>query len=92
MQCYACRLVKNVLQSGTLNLVRQGSTNLEHIQIIKKVGGKLTDSYLDEGTPLNVASECESQRLRRRLHPGQDHRGELPQTAREGKDSDSEHM
>lgn len=27
----------------------QGSTNLEHIQIIKKVGGKLTDSYLDEG-------------------------------------------
>ncbi|KAF5390337.1 hypothetical protein D9757_002968 [Collybiopsis confluens] len=27
----------------------RGSTNLEHIQIIKKVGGKLTDSYLDEG-------------------------------------------
>ncbi|KZT21263.1 hypothetical protein NEOLEDRAFT_1172059, partial [Neolentinus lepideus HHB14362 ss-1] len=27
----------------------KGSTNLEHIQIIKKVGGKLTDSYLDEG-------------------------------------------
>lgn len=27
----------------------QGSTDLEHIQIIKKVGGKLTDSYLDEG-------------------------------------------
>ncbi|KAJ1929931.1 T-complex protein 1 subunit beta [Tieghemiomyces parasiticus] len=26
-----------------------GSTNLEHIQIIKKVGGRLTDSYLDEG-------------------------------------------
>ncbi|KAJ3838099.1 chaperonin Cpn60/TCP-1 family [Lentinula raphanica] len=25
------------------------STDLEHIQIIKKVGGKLTDSYLDEG-------------------------------------------
>ncbi|RHZ47472.1 hypothetical protein Glove_579g4 [Diversispora epigaea] len=27
----------------------KGSTNLENIQIIKKVGGKLTDSYLDEG-------------------------------------------
>lgn len=31
-------------------LASQGSTDLEHIQIIKKVGGKLTDSYLDEGT------------------------------------------
>lgn len=27
----------------------KGSTDLEHVQIIKKVGGKLTDSYLDEG-------------------------------------------
>ncbi|ODV85294.1 hypothetical protein CANARDRAFT_28559 [[Candida] arabinofermentans NRRL YB-2248] len=27
----------------------KGSTNLEHIQIIKKVGGKLSDSFLDEG-------------------------------------------
>jgi T-complex protein 1 subunit beta len=27
----------------------KGSTNLEHIQIIKKVGGRLSDSYLDEG-------------------------------------------
>jgi len=27
----------------------RGSTDLDHIQIIKKVGGKLTDSYLDEG-------------------------------------------
>ncbi|KAF6754138.1 chaperonin Cpn60/TCP-1 family [Ephemerocybe angulata] len=27
----------------------KGSVDLEHIQIIKKVGGKLTDSYLDEG-------------------------------------------
>ncbi|ANB12791.1 Cct2p [Sugiyamaella lignohabitans] len=27
----------------------KGSTNLEHIQIIKKAGGKLSDSYLDEG-------------------------------------------
>lgn len=27
----------------------KGSTNLEHIQIIKKVGGRLSDSYLDNG-------------------------------------------
>lgn len=27
----------------------KGSTNLENIQIIKKVGGKLSDSFLDEG-------------------------------------------
>ncbi|KAI3660923.1 hypothetical protein MP638_004699 [Amoeboaphelidium occidentale] len=27
----------------------KGSTNLEHIQIIKKVGGRLSDSFLDEG-------------------------------------------
>ncbi|GMG39068.1 unnamed protein product [Ambrosiozyma monospora] len=27
----------------------KGSTNLDHIQIIKKVGGKLSDSFLDEG-------------------------------------------
>ena len=27
----------------------RGSTNLENIQIIKKLGGKLSDSYLDEG-------------------------------------------
>ncbi|KAH9054164.1 chaperonin Cpn60/TCP-1 family [Lactarius vividus] len=27
----------------------KGSTDLDHIQVIKKVGGKLTDSYLDEG-------------------------------------------
>ncbi|QRW01738.1 TCP-1/cpn60 chaperonin family (T-complex protein 1) [Ceratobasidium sp. AG-Ba] len=31
----------------------RGSTDLEHIQIIKKLGGKLTDSYLDEGFILN---------------------------------------
>ena len=28
----------------------KGSTNLENIQLIKKVGGRLVDSYLDEGT------------------------------------------
>jgi T-complex protein 1 subunit beta len=27
----------------------KGSTNLESIQVIKKVGGRLMDSYLDEG-------------------------------------------
>ncbi|TID13549.1 hypothetical protein CANINC_004907 [Pichia inconspicua] len=27
----------------------KGSTNLDHIQVIKKVGGKLSDSFLDEG-------------------------------------------
>lgn len=31
----------------------KGSTNLEHIQIIKKIGGKLSDSFLDEGFILN---------------------------------------
>ncbi|RKP17674.1 hypothetical protein ROZALSC1DRAFT_30554 [Rozella allomycis CSF55] len=31
----------------------KGSTDLEHIQIIKKVGGRLVDSYLDEGFILN---------------------------------------
>jgi len=38
----------------------QGSTDLDHIQIIKKVGGKLTDSYLDEGFILDkaIGSNC----------------------------------
>ncbi|KAG8865324.1 T-complex protein 1 subunit beta [Tulasnella sp. 330] len=38
----------------------QGSTDLEHIQIIKKVGGKLTDSYLDEGFILDksISVQC----------------------------------
>ena len=27
----------------------KGSTNLEHIQIVKKKGGQLKDSYLDDG-------------------------------------------
>lgn len=31
----------------------KGSSNLEAIQIVKKVGGSLTDSYLDEGFILN---------------------------------------
>ncbi|PWN95995.1 putative CCT2-chaperonin of the TCP1 ring complex, cytosolic [Tilletiopsis washingtonensis] len=38
----------------------KGSTNLENIQIIKKVGGKLTDSYLDEGFILDkrIGTNC----------------------------------
>ncbi|KAH9903896.1 chaperonin Cpn60/TCP-1 family, partial [Epithele typhae] len=38
----------------------KGSTNLEHIQIIKKAGGKLTDSYLDEGFILDktIGANC----------------------------------
>ncbi|KAK4688697.1 T-complex protein 1 subunit beta, partial [Tremellales sp. Uapishka_1] len=38
----------------------KGSTDLEHIQIIKKVGGKLTDSYLDEGFILDksIGTNC----------------------------------
>ena len=34
----------------------KGSTNLESIQIIKKVGGRLVDSYLDEGLSLEEAN------------------------------------
>ena len=47
----------------------QGSTDLDHIQIIKKVGGKLTDSYLDEGMgcdPSILGVWCS---LIHRLHP-----------------------
>ncbi|KAN0062380.1 T-complex protein 1 subunit beta [Thecaphora frezii] len=38
----------------------KGSTNLENIQIIKKPGGKLTDSYLDEGFILDkkIGTNC----------------------------------
>ncbi|KAE8212364.1 hypothetical protein CF327_g3971 [Tilletia walkeri] len=38
----------------------KGSTNLENIQIIKKLGGKLTESYLDEGFILDkrMGSNC----------------------------------
>lgn len=32
----------------------KGSTNLESIQVIKKVGGRLMDSYLDEGIPDSI--------------------------------------
>ncbi|CDO78272.1 hypothetical protein BN946_scf184588.g2 [Trametes cinnabarina] len=38
----------------------KGSTDLDHIQIIKKAGGKLTDSYLDEGFILDksIGTNC----------------------------------
>ncbi|KAH9813746.1 chaperonin Cpn60/TCP-1 family [Melampsora americana] len=38
----------------------KGSTNLDHIQIIKKPGGQLTDSYLDEGFILEkkIGTNC----------------------------------
>jgi len=36
----------------------KGSTNLENIQVIKKVGGRLVDSYLDEGiVPARMRTE-----------------------------------
>ncbi|ELU45917.1 t-complex protein 1 [Rhizoctonia solani AG-1 IA] len=41
-------LYVSTLVSLLTMLLLQGSTDLEHIQIIKKLGGKLTDSYLDE--------------------------------------------
>ncbi|KAK6463536.1 chaperonin Cpn60/TCP-1 family [Scheffersomyces coipomensis] len=40
-------LFSNLAVDAILRL--KGSTNLNHIQIIKKIGGKLSDSYLDEG-------------------------------------------
>ena len=44
----------NMLRLRVILMSLQGSTDLDHIQIIKKVGGKLTDSYLDEGASANV--------------------------------------
>ena len=35
----------------------KGSTNLNNIQIIKKAGGKLSDSYLDEGNFMSHQDE-----------------------------------
>ncbi|KAF8271668.1 chaperonin Cpn60/TCP-1 family [Lactarius quietus] len=37
----------------------KGSTDLDHIQVIKKVGGKLTDSYLDEGYTQPLAMDTD---------------------------------
>jgi T-complex protein 1 subunit beta len=41
-----------------LLMLPQGSMDLDHIQIIKKVGGKLTDSYLDEGRCYSSFPNC----------------------------------
>ena len=38
-----------MLLIGVLTCSKKGSTNLNNIQIIKKVGGRLNDSFLDEG-------------------------------------------
>ena len=46
LECLSRSLIPGASLSARL---AQGSTDLDHIQIIKKVGGKLTDSYLDEG-------------------------------------------
>jgi hypothetical protein len=49
----------------------KGSTDLDHIQIIKKVGGKLTDSYLDEGAwVVGLAGRGGSEVLTVMLHGG----------------------
>ena len=48
----------------------QGSTDLEHIQIIKKAGGKLTDSYLDEGIVDYLYNPLRLLLIGIRLHPG----------------------
>ena len=37
-----------MLEQRQTEVLAQGSMDLEHVQIIKKVGGKLTDSYLEE--------------------------------------------
>lgn len=44
----------------TLTSTLKGSTDLDHIQIIKKAGGQLTDSYLDEGFILEkkIGTNC----------------------------------
>ncbi|KAI3640491.1 hypothetical protein MIR68_001369 [Amoeboaphelidium protococcarum] len=41
----------------------KGSTSLEHIQIIKKVGGRLSDSFLDEGFILNKKISTNSPKM-----------------------------
>ena len=53
-QCLAVLLVRCDhdplhLRLRTPSLLFQGSGNLDAIQIIKKLGGNLADSYLDEG-------------------------------------------
>jgi len=68
----------------------KGSTDLEHIQIIKKVGGKLTDSYLDEGELLELVTE--GKQLIYRFHSRQDYCYKFAKTNRERQDSHCQHM
>ena len=65
----------------------KGSTDLEHIQIIKKVGGKLTDSYLDEGEFLSKRLWADH-----RLHFGQDHCDNVTQADRECQNPHCQHL
>jgi len=58
----------------------QGSTDLEHIQVIKKVGGKLTDSYLDEGEWACQFYLQRSIHIVCRIHSRQDNCREFPKT------------
>lgn len=68
----------------------KGSTDLEHIQIIKKVGGKLTDSYLDEGEFLELVTE--GKQLIYRFHSRQDYCYKFAKTNRERQDSHCQYM
>lgn len=73
----------------------QGSTDLDHIQIIKKVGGKLTDSYLDEGETNSLLVEVAvliHRGIRLRFHTGQIHWGELPEETRKCQHPHCQHM
>lgn len=69
----------------------KGSTDLEHIQIIKKVGGKLTDSYLDEGK-FQALLCLKSYELTDRFHSRQIDRYELAKTNRERQDPHRQHL
>ena len=62
----SCTVIDVRLFGGLL----QGSTDLEHIQIIKKAGGKLTDSYLDEGIVDYLYNPLRLLLIGIRLHPG----------------------
>lgn len=85
----------------------KGSTDLEHIQIIKKVGGKLTDSYLDEGMCFHACTRrrrrggstapCWQKHvwklmLTARLYPGQADCDQQPQADRERQDPNCQHL
>ena len=76
-------------------LPTQGSTDLDHIQIIKKVGGKLTDSYLDEGEagiPVEGTVFSRYRGVGIRFYFGQVDRGELSKEARRCQNPHRQHM